>query len=246
MLLQNQLYQQFMSVELATKLRLKHLQPPVLNGDRKSTLEERTALLEECVRIALPVISMGKSVGKAPASLKDKNWRGRALEAYLGGHSTSHAGRDFEDGELKSTRVVGKPGQWRIEQILRITTLSHTSGDHLKSFEETPFYKKISCFSCAMFDSVKSDVESGTFVGTFVFRIDDDPKFRSDISEDYDFYLEKINGSSRVSSSVKSPNGFLGCRQTGGKAGVESATSLYITPRKFNELLVHYGINRSM
>jgi hypothetical protein len=232
-----------MSIELATKLRANHLPLSVIMGERASTITERTGLLAECVSNALPVISMGRAVGKVPASLQDKNWRGRALEAYLGGQSTSHAGRDFEDGELKSTRVLGSPGQWRIEQTLRITTLSHTSGAHLKPFEETPFYDKISCFSCVMFDSQKSDIESGRFVGTFVFRIDDDARFYSAIRQDYEFYLEKIFGSTRVTSRVKSTNGFLGCRQTAGKAGVESATSLYITPRKFNDLLVHYGVN---
>jgi hypothetical protein len=232
-----------MSKELAAGMREKVYPAAVLKGDRPPTLDERTRLVTDCVSVQLPILSAALVVGKSPASPKDKNWRGRALEAYLGGHSTSRAGRDFEDGELKSTRVLGSSGQWRIEQILRITTLSHTSGDHLKPFEDTPFFDKISCFSCVLFDSVKSDINSGSFVGTFVFRIDDDAGFRSAIRQDYEFYLEKISGSARVSSRVKSPNGFLGCRQTAGKAGVESATSLYITPRKFNELLAYYRVN---
>ena len=181
-----------MSIELAKRLRSKHLPASVLRGERESTIKERTALLEECVSMTLPVISMGRAVGKVPASLQDKNWRGRALEAYLGGQSTSRAGRDFEDGELKSTRVIGSPWQWRIEQTLRITTLSHTSGAHLKPFEETPFYDKISCFSCVLFDSQKSDIESGRFVGTFVFRINDDARFYSAIRQDYEFLAAQI------------------------------------------------------
>lgn len=232
-----------MSKELAARIREQIYPAAILNGERPPTLVERTKLVNACVSAQVPILSAALVVGKSPASPKDKNWRGRALEAYLGGQSTSRAGRDFEDGELKSTRVLGSPGQWRIEQILRITTLSHTSGNHLKPFEETPFYDKISCFTCVMFDSVKSDINSGSFVGTFVFRIDDDAGFLAAIREDYEFYLEKISSSARVSSRVKSPNGFLGCRQTAGKAGVESATSLYITPRKFNELLVYYRVN---
>ena len=232
-----------MSKELAAKIREQIYPAAVLKGDRPPTLDERTRLVNECVSAQLLILSAALVVDKSPASPKDKNWRGRALEAYLGGHSTSRAGRDFDDGELKSTRVLGSSGQWRIEQILRITTLSHTSGDHLKPFEETPFYDKISCFSCVLFDSVKSDINSGSFVGSFIFRIDDSVEFRSAIRQDYEFYLEKIAGSARVSSRVKSPNGFLGCRQTAGKAGAISATSLYITPRKFNELLAYYGVN---
>lgn len=233
-----------MSIELAKRLRLRHLPPSVLDGDRASTIEERTALLEECVTVALPVISMGRVVGKAPASPQDKNWRGRALEVFLGGGNNSAAKRDFDDGELKSTRVVRKSDKWAIEQTLRITTLSHADFSHLKRIEDTPFYDKISCFNCVLFDSRKGDIEGGTIVGQFVFRIEDDPSFLAEIAEDYRFYVEASRTASRISSKVKSPNGFLGCRQTAGIAGAVSKTSLYITPVKFNFLLEFYGINQ--
>jgi hypothetical protein len=233
-----------MSIELATKLRAKHLPPSVLNGDRASTIKERTGLLEECVSIALPVISMGRAVGKVPASSQDKNWRGRALEVFLGGANNCAAKRDFEDGELKSTRVVRKNEKWAIEQTLRITTLSHADFSHLNEIEKTPFYDKVSCFNCVLFDSKKGDIEGGTIVGQFVFCIGDHPNFQAEIAEDYRFYVEVSRGSTRISSRVKSPNGFLGCRQTAGIAGAISKTSLYITPVKFNFLLGFYGINR--
>lgn len=233
-----------MSIELANKLRKKHLPPSVLAGERASTIIERTALLEECVSIALPVISMGRAVGKVPASLQDKNWRGRALEVFLGGANNCAAKRDFDDGELKSTRVIWKNGKWAIEQTLRITTLSHSDFSHLKQIEKTPFYDKISCFNCVLFDSRKGDIEGGTIVGHFVFCVEDDPSFRKEIAEDYQFYVEASRTAHRISSRVKSPNGFLGCRQTAGVAGAVSKTSLYITPVKFNLLLDFYGINR--
>jgi len=233
-----------MSIELAKQLRVKHLPPSVLTGDRASTIMERTALLEECVCIALPVISMGRAVGKVPASLQDKNWRGRALEVFLGGANNGGAKRDFEDGELKSTRVVWKKEKWAIEQTLRITTLSHSDFSHLNQIEKTPFYDKISCFNCVLFDSRKGDIESGTIVGQFVFCVEDDPSFREEIAEDYRFYVEASRTAHRISSRIKSPNGFLGCRQTAGFAGAISKTSLYITPVKFNFLLGFYGINR--
>jgi hypothetical protein len=233
-----------MSIKLAIDLRKKHLPPSVLNGDRASTINERTALLEECVINALPVISMGEAVGKVPASLQDKNWRGRALEVFLGGANNCAAKRDFEDGELKSTRVVWKNDEWAIEQTLRITTLSHADFSHLNQIEKTPFYDKISCFNCVLFDSRKGDIEGGTIVGHFVFCIKDDPIFRKEIAEDYRFYVEASRISQRISSRIKSPNGFLGCRQTAGIAGATSKTSLYITPVKFNFLLGFYGINR--
>jgi DNA mismatch repair protein MutH len=234
-----------MSKELAARIREQIYPAAVLNGDRPPTLDERTRLLHKCVSIRLPILSAALVVGKSPASPRDKNWRGRALEAYLGGHSTSRAGRDFEDGELKSTRVLRKDGQWKIEQTLRITTLIHSNGAHLKPFDETPLYDKISCFSCVLIDSLKSEINSGSFVGAFVFKIDHDAEFLSAIRDDYKFYMDyvKNTGSEHVSSRVKSPNGFLYCRQTGGKAGKKSATSLYITPRKFNELLAYYGVN---
>ena len=233
-----------MSIELAKKLRAKHLPLSVLTGDRASTIKERTALLEECVSIALPVISMGKAVGKVPASSQDKNWRGRALEVFLGGANNCGAKRDFEDGELKSTRVVWKNEKWAIEQTLRITTLSHSDFSHLNQLEKTPFYDKISCFNCVLFDSRKGDIEGGTIVGQFVFCVEDDPRFREEIAEDYQFYVEASRTAHRISSRVKSPNGFLGCRQTSGIAGAISKTSLYITPVKFNFLLGFYCINR--
>jgi hypothetical protein len=232
-----------MSIELAKELRAKHLPPSVLKGDRSSTIKERTALLEECVRHALPVISMGGVVGKVPASPQDKNWRGRALEVFLGGANNSAAKRDFDDGELKSTRVVRKNEKWAIEQTLRITTLSHADFSHLDQIEKTPFYDKISCFNCVLFDSKKGDIEGGTIVGHFVFRIEDDPIFLAEITEDYRFYVEASRYAKRISSKIKSPNGFLGCRQTAGIAGAISKTSLYITPVKFNLLLEFYGIN---
>lgn len=232
-----------MSIELANTLRAKHLPPAVLNGSRASTIKERTSLLRECVSLSLPVISMGGVVGKVPASAKDKNWRGRALEVFLGGSNNSAAKRDFEDGELKSTRVVKKNEKWAIEQTLRITTLSHSDFSHLKEIESTPFYSKVSCFNCVLFDSKKGDIESGSIVGQFVFRIEDDPSFLSEIAEDYQFYVEASRATKRISSKVKSPNGFLGCRQTAGIAGAISKTSLYITPLKFNNLLEFYGIN---
>jgi DNA mismatch repair protein MutH len=233
-----------MSVSVATGLRNKHLPADVLSGDRSPTLGERSALLDECVLYRLPVISMGKSIGKIPSSAKDKNWRGRALEAFLGGKSTSKAARDFTDGELKSTRVVKSESGWGIEQTLRITTLNHASGEHLLPYHETPLYKKVSKFSCAMWDSQKSDIESGTFVGAFVFDINDDPSFHKEIREDYEFYLKKIKNSERISSTVRSPNGFLRVRQTAGKAGAKSKTSLYIADEKFNWLLSFYGVNK--
>ena len=181
---------------------------------------------------------------KGPVSPTDKNWRGRALEAYLGCDNSSRASRDFEDGELKSTRVVCDRGQWRIEQTLRITTLKHTSGEHLRNFEETPFFDKISCFTCVLFDSNRDDIKSGKFVGAFLFRINDCRDFFEDVREDYQFYLEKIAHSERVSSRILSPKGFLGCRQTAGKTGAVSVTSLYITKTKFNELLDFYRVSR--
>jgi len=232
-----------MSVELARKLREKHFPPSVLNGDRASTIKERTSLLKECVSLALPVISMGRAVGKVPSSSKDKNWRGRALEVFLGGGNNSAAKRDFTDGELKSTRVIRKNENWVIEQTLRITTLSHADFSHLNQLEKTPFFDKVSYFNCVLFDSRKGDIEGGTIVGEFVFDIDDDPSFRKEIAEDYRFYVEASRAARRISSKVKSPNGFLGCRQTAGVAGAVSKTSLYITPVKFNLLLGFYGIN---
>lgn len=233
-----------MSIELAKLLRQKHLPPSVLNGDRSSTIKERTDLLEDCVRYRLPVISMGGVVGKVPASPRDKNWRGRALEVFLGGCNNCAARRDFDDGELKSTRVVRKSEKWVIEQTLRITTLSHADFSHLNDIEKTPFYDKVSCFNCVLFDSRKGDIEGGTIVGQFVFRIGDDPSFLVEIAEDYRFYVEASRSAKRISSKVKSPNGFLGCRQTAGIAGAVSKTSLYITPAKFNFLLGFYSINR--
>lgn len=193
--------------------------------------------------MALPVISMGEAVGKVPASVKDKNWRGRALEVFLGGVNNCTAKRDFDDGELKSTRVVWKKESWAIEQTLRITTLSHADFSHLNQIEKTPFYDKISCFNCVLFDSKKGYIESGTIVGEFVFCVEDDPSFREQIVEDYKFYVEASRKAHRISSRVKSPNGFLGCRQTAGVAGAISKTSLYVTPVKFNFLLGFYGIN---
>lgn len=228
---------------LARKLRSQYLPPSVLNGKEPPTLAQRNSLLKVCCQKQLPVIAMGRAVGKVPASLKDKNWRGRALEVFLGGRNGSLAGPDFEDGEMKSTRVVGAPGAWRIEQTLRITTLSHFNSSHLSDYRVTPFYRKLSTFTCVLFDSVRGDIESGRLVGYFQFHIDDDPSFSAEIEEDYRFYLSQALNSARVSSKVKSPNGFLGCRQTAGKAGVVSATSLYITPVKFNELLDFYGVN---
>jgi hypothetical protein len=233
-----------MSIELAKQLRTKHLPASVLSGERASTIKERTTLLEECVSMALPVISMGRAVGKIPASLQDKNWRGRALEVFLGGANNCGAKRDFEDGELKSTRVVWKKDKWAIEQTLRITTLSHSDFSHLNEIEKTPFYDKVSCFNCVLFDSKKGDIEGGTIVGQFVFCIGDHPNFQAEIAEDYRFYVELSRGSTRISSRVKSPNGFLGCRQTAGIAGAISKTSLYITAVQFNFLLGFYGINR--
>lgn len=232
-----------MSIELAQELRFKHLPSDVLSGQRASNIDERTALLKDCVRYALPVISMGKIVGKGPASSKDKNWRGRALELFLGGANNSAAKRDFEDGELKSTRVIKKNEQWAIEQTLRITTLSHADFSHLNELEKTPFFDKVSCFNCVLFDSKKNEVESGTIVGQFVFRIGDDSSFSKEITEDYLFYLNASRTTKRISSKVKSPNGFLGCRQTAGKAGVVSSTALYITKKKFDFLLGFYEIN---
>ena len=194
--------------------------------------------------IALPVISMGRAVGKVPASLQDKNWRGRALEVFLGGANNCRAKRDFDDGELKSTRVVRKNDKWAIEQTLRITTLSHSDFSHLNQIEKTPFYDKISCFNCVLFDSKKGDIEGGTIVGQFVFCVEDDPSFREEIAEDYRFYVDASRTAHRISSKIKSPTGFLGCRQTAGIAGAISKTSLYITPVKFNFLLGFYGINQ--
>ena len=234
-----------MNADLAVKLRSEIYPTDVLLGQRPPTLAERTKLVSKCVESKLSIFSAAQVVAKTPVSPKDKNWRGRALEAYLGGQNRSGASRDFEDGELKSTRVLGEPGNWRIEQTLRIRTLSHTSGDHRKVFERTPFYDKISCFTCVMFDSEKNDINSGHFVGTFLFRITDHENFLPQIREDYEFYLRKAAASSRISSKIKSPHGFLGCRQTAGVAGVVSATSLYITPVKFNELLTFYGVNNA-
>ncbi|MBM3862406.1 MAG: hypothetical protein FJ385_00415, partial [Verrucomicrobia bacterium] len=134
--------------------------------------------------LALPVISMGRAVGKVPSSSKDKNWRGRALEVFLGGGNNSAAKRDFTDGELKSTRVIRKNENWVIEQTLRITTLSHADFSHLNQLEKTPFFDKVSYFNCVLFDSRKGDIEGGTIVGEFVFDIDDDPSFRKEIAED--------------------------------------------------------------
>jgi hypothetical protein len=94
-----------------------------------------------------------------------------------------------------------------------------------------------------LFDSIKGEITSGKFVGSFLFRIDDDMEFRTAIREDYEFYIQKIAYCSRISSKVKSPHGFLGCRQTAGIAGANSATSLYITKEKFNKLLAFYGVN---
>jgi len=77
-----------------------------------------------------------------------------------------------------------------------------------------------------------------------VFRVKDDTRFSKEIAEDYRFYVEASRTAHRISSRVKSPNGFLGCRQTAGIAGAISKTSLYITPVKFNFLLGFYFINR--
>lgn len=233
-----------MNIDKVRELREKHLPACVIAGERESTLVERTALIQECVMHRVPVILMGKVVGKEPKTLRDKNWRGRALEVFLGGSLGSRAVRDFADGELKSTRVVVKDGKWAIEQTLRITTLSHADFSHLNSFRDTPFFDKVSCFNCVLFDSRRSDIESGSMVGHFLFRIGDKFEFLREVEEDYRFYVDCSKNQSRVSSKVKSPNGFLGCRQTAGIAGAISKTSLYITPKKFNFLLDFYGVNR--
>jgi DNA mismatch repair protein MutH len=232
-----------MSVELAEEVRKSIYPQEVICGNRLPTLSERNRLLEECTKQSVSLISIGNLVGKPPSSPKDKNWRGRALEVYVGGNNNSIADRDFEDGELKSTRVEIKKEKWSIEQVLRITTLEHANSSHLKNYEETPFFRKISCFTCALIDSQKSNIESGKIVGSFTFNIQDEKEFYREIMEDYIFYSDKIRESHRVSNKVKSPNGFLICRQTAGEAGVISKTSLYITKKKFNSLLDFYGIN---
>ena len=80
-------------------------------------------------------------------------------------------------------------------------------------------------------------------MGHFLFRIDDKFEFLKEVEEDYEFYVKYSEKQERVSSRVKSPNGFLGCRQTAGVAGAISKTSLYITPKKFNFLLDFYRVN---
>jgi len=231
-------------MDLARKVREKILPNEVIKRVRASSLAERIMLLDECISQNISLISIGRSVDKAPSSLKDKNWRGRALEVYLGGKNNAEADRDFIDGELKSTRVLNKDGKWVIEQTLRITTLEHADLAHLNEYHTTPFYRKISCFTCALFNSVKGDIQSGHIVDYFTFRIEDDSTFDALIKEDYLFYKNKIKSTHRLSSKIKSPNGFLGCRQTAGEAGADSKTSLYITKEKFNFLLDFYNINK--
>ena len=233
-----------MSVEKAKELRTQYYPAEVLCGEVAPNLEQRTRLVDACVKAKLPILSAGRAVGKVPSSPKDKNWRGRALEVYLGGHNSARAERDFDDGELKSTRVLGSPGRWEIEQTLRITTLSHADDAHNKRFEETPLYQKISCFICVLFDSQKVDIDSGNFVGAFLFKINHHRDFLGHIKEDYEFYTKEILKGPRVTSRVQSPKGFLRCRQTAGKAGAISATSLYITKTKFDELLAFYKVNQ--
>lgn len=185
-----------MSKELTARIREQIYPADVLKGDRPPTLEERPRLVNECVSVQLPILSAALVMGKSPKHSGDRNWRGRALEAYLGGRNTSLAVRDFEDGELKSTRVLrNKHGQWKIEQALRITSLIHANGAHLKPCRETPLYHKISCFTCVLIDSVKGEINSGSFVGSFVFKIGHDTGFDPAIREDYEYYLDYVNTS---------------------------------------------------
>lgn len=229
------------STSLAHELRARHLGS--LDKDLSPTWEQRHALIEACIRHKVPLIDIADCVGKSPKGDQDKNWRGRALEVYLGGKNSASAEQDFSDGELKSTRVVRNGGKWRIEQTLRITALAHEDASHSKIFTETPLYKKISKFTCVLIDSIKGNIQSGTMVGCIEFDINQHPSCLSKIREDYEFYLGQIISSGRVSSRVKSPNGFLGCRQTAGKAGVVSKTALYITKARFDLMLDQFGIN---
>lgn len=231
-------------IDLAISLREKCLPDEALKGIRISTEKEFVSLIKECVNVNLPVIYAGKSVGSEPKNDRDKMWCGRMLERFLGGKNDPKAHSDFEDTELKSTRVIKKKnGKWGIEQVLRITTISHDNGDHLKEYEQTPFYEKISHFNCVLFDSIKNQPESGSFVGHFIFDIKDDPSFETHIKEDYYFYLDQLKISSKISNKVKSPNGFLICRETGD--GIRtSKSSFYITKDKFDYLLDFYGVNK--
>jgi len=229
----------FMS--LACELRSQHL--GLLGKDASPTRQQRHDLIQACISQKLPLIYMARCVEKGPKGDKDKNWRGRALEVYLGGKNSAAAEQDFSDGELKSTRVVRTGGKWRIEQTLRITSLAHEDASHSKFFTETPLYRKISRFTCVLINSIREDIESGTIVGCLEFDIQQHPSWLDEIREDYDFYLKQIMSSRRVSSRIKSPKGFLGCRQTAGKAGVVSKTALYITKARFDLMLDEFGIN---
>lgn len=205
--------------------------------------EKRNLLIQACIANKVPLIDIGNCVGKGPKGDNDKNWRGRALEVYLGGQNSSSAEQDFLDGELKSTRVIRRNGKWRIEQTLRITSLAHEDSSHSQDFEITPLYKKICRFTCILIDSTKGSIQSGLIVGCIEFDLERHPEFLPEIQEDYAFYLDQIRSSPRVSSRIKSPNGFLGCRQTAGKAGVVSKTALYITKSRFDRILDLYGVN---
>jgi DNA mismatch repair protein MutH len=235
------------SDNLAFELRSK-LPIEVLNRTRIPTLKEVTSILDECVKNKVLNLSMGRAIGALPKSLKDKNWGGRMYETYLGGKNSSEASADFADFELKSTRIVRKRiGEWGIEQVLRITTLSHKDGSNSLEFTQTPFYNKIKHFICILTDSKKNQAGSGSIVDYFIFNINDHPDFLKHIKEDYEYLSQFLtdNSTTHISSTETTPNGFLYVRETGSKKKTSdkktSSTSIYISKTKFDELLKFYG-----